>query len=105
MALQVAGKGADPHRTLVLFRPHAGRRDVTQGLADPGAGLGDGQPGLTGLNTGLEGGRGVGRVIGLFIPVFGAATQKLGQPGPRLGRFHGVVGGRRFRRLILPFVQ
>ena len=87
------------------MRPHASRGDVTQGLADPGAGLGDGQPGFAGLNTGLEGGRGVGRVIGLFIPVFGAATQKLGQPGPRLVRFDGVVAGRRFRRPVLPFVE
>ncbi len=105
LPLQVAGKGADPHRTLVHFRPHAGRGDVTQGLADPGAGLGDDQPGLAGLVAGLEGGRGVGRVMGLLVPVFGTAAQKLGQPGPRLGRFHRPGSGRRFRRPVLPFVE
>ena len=40
LALQVAGIGRDPHRALVLLGPQAGRRDIAEGLADPGAGLG-----------------------------------------------------------------
>ena len=40
LALQVLGEGAEPHRALVAPRPQAGRRDVAQGLADAGAGLG-----------------------------------------------------------------
>ena len=41
LALQVAGIGRDPDRALVLLGPQAGRRDIAEGLADAGAGLGE----------------------------------------------------------------
>src|SRR5207237_5694114 len=41
LALQVAGEGRDPHRALIAFGPQARRRDIAQGLTDPGAGLGE----------------------------------------------------------------
>jgi hypothetical protein len=64
LALERAGVGGDPDGGAVGLGPERGGREVTEGLADPGAGLGQHHPrlaftvaGLFGLgNRGVDGG-------------------------------------------------
>ena len=100
LALQVAGERADPDRPAVLFRPQAGRRDIAECLADPGAGLGDHRVGGILAVPGREGGAQRRRVVGLPRTVLRARPQQAGEPAPGLGRFHGGAAGRRRWRVF-----
>ena len=66
LALQVLGEGRQPYRALVLLGPQAGGGDIAQGLADPGAGLGQGDESLAVRLAGLERGADRRGVIGLL---------------------------------------
>ena len=105
LALQVAGVGADPYRSLVLLRPDAGRRQVAQRLADAGAGLGEHEAGLAGALARREGGGDTRRVVGLAGPFLGAGAEHGGEPRPRLLGFHRVVAGRRVGGRLLPILE
>jgi hypothetical protein len=82
LPLQGAGVGRDPHRRAVGLRPEAGGRQVAEGLADAGAGLGQHHPRLAFPLAGLEGEGGLGRELGLRRPrlVQAQPMQKLLQP-------------------------
>ena len=105
LVLQVAGEGREPDRGLVLFGPEAGGRDVAQGLADAGAGLGEDQVGRAGLGArgeGLTDRRGVVRLLRARL---GLGAEKLGQARPGLGGGDRFVPGRRRRGLVAPAGQ
>ena len=101
LALQVAGESADPDRAFVLFSPDAGGREIAQGLAGAGAGLGQDEMRIAlGLARQECGGGGAG-VVGLAGPLLGVGAEDLGQPGARFGSVTGrrrVAAERRFPR-------
>ncbi len=103
LALQVAGVGRDPHRALVLLGPQAGRGDVAERLADPGAGLGEHRLRRVRPLARREGGGDRGGVIGLLRPRLGALAEQRGEPAAGILGRHWCVAGRRRGRPLLPF--
>jgi hypothetical protein len=99
LALQGAGVGRDPHRPVGLG-PQRGRGQVAQGLADPGAGLGQHHVRLALALARLEGEGGLGGVVGLGDAglVQARALQQFGQPDARpfgIDRLGAGLAGRR----------
>ena len=84
LVLEVAGEGRDPHRALVLLGPDARGRDIAQGLADPGAGLGEDDLRLALALARAEGGADRGGVVRLLRPRLGARAQELREAAARL---------------------
>src|SRR5205085_2338765 len=93
LALQVAGEGRDPHRALISFGPEARRRDIAQGLADAGAGLGEHRLRLVRALPRRKSSRDGGGVIGLLRPRLGVLAEQGGEPAARLIRADRIVAG------------
>ena len=105
LALQVAGEGRDPHRALISFGPEARRRDIAQGLADAGAGLGEHRLRLVRALPRRKSSRDGGGVIGLLRPRLGVLAEQGGEPAARLIRADRIVAGGWRRGALLPFVE
>ncbi len=105
LPLQMAGVGADPYRAAVLLCPQAGGRDVAEGLAGAGAGLGEHEVRIAAHLARGKRRRGGAGVVGLAGPLLRVRAEEVGKPGARLGLPDRV--GRRWwrRRRLLPFRQ
>ena len=105
LPLEVPGEGADPDRALVLLGPDAGGRQVAQGLAGAGSGLGQHHVRIAADLPGGEGGAGRTGIIRLSRPLFGVRAQHGGEPGAGFGLRNRVRGGWRQRGGFLPLRQ
>ncbi len=105
LPLQGAGVGRYPHPRPVGPGPQGGRGQIAQGLADPGAGLGQHHHRLAVPHPGLEGEGGLRRVFHLARAGFveARALQQLGQPGRRLFRIDRPRPWLAWGRLVFPF--
>ncbi len=75
LALQVAGEGGDPDRTLVLLGPEAGGGEVAERFARAGAGFREDDMGVAGGHARFEGGGSGGGEIGLGRALLGAIAK------------------------------
>ena len=105
LALQGAGVGRDPHRRPIGLGPQAGRRQIGQGLADAGAGLGQHHARLALALARLEGEGGLGGVfaLGRACLVQAHAAQHVGEAPLRALRRDRLGARLARRRLVLPF--
>ncbi len=85
LALQVAGKGADPHAAVVLLGPQAGGRQIAEGLAGPGARLGQHQMRVATSFARSECRGGGAGVVSLARPLLRVRPEHVREPRPRLG--------------------
>ena len=85
LALQISGIGADPHRAAIFLRPHAGRGDIAQGLADAGTSLGNHHVRCIGDGARGKGRRNRGGIISLLRARLGIVPDQFGQPRAGFG--------------------
>ncbi len=105
LALQMPRERADPDRAAVLLRPQAGRRDIPQRLARPGARLGQNQVRVAPHLPRCERRRRRAGIIRLTRPLLRLRPQHRGQPPPRLRLGHRQRRGRGQRRRLFPLGQ
>ena len=105
LALEVAREGGEPDRALVALGPEACRRDVAEGLADPGACFGQHHVGFLLRLDGVEGGAGGRGVVRLLGPGLGALAQQVREALSCGCRCDRVVARCRRRRALLPLLE
>jgi hypothetical protein len=105
LALEGAGVGGDPDGRAVGLGPQGGGREVAQGLADPGAGLGQHHIGFALAVARREDEGGFGGVVGLGGAglVEAGGLQEGGQAGAGVGGVDRLGAGLAGRGLGLPF--
>ncbi|MCY1169613.1 hypothetical protein D9M73_96580 [compost metagenome] len=105
LPLQRLGEGRHPHRAIGLLRPERSGREITERLADAGAGFGEhhiGHPRRHARRKRLACRLRIGTLAG---PLLGGAAGQAGEPRLRLVRFQRDGAGLRARRALRPFAE
>ncbi len=105
LALQVLGVGGNPHRRRVAPRPQPGGRQITEGLAETGAGFSEKDVVLGAAVAGGEGERCLGAIGHLLRARLGPGAKQVFQEGLCFFCRDRLVAAGRARPLIGPVLQ